>query len=132
MTFFEKIICVFTTQKYFNAILSGLKTTVCITFFSVCIGLVIGTGVAFVKVSQKYIRSVKWLQPICDAYIAVIRGTPLALQLFIMAFAVLAIRDFPLEITAIITFGSVHRGKSSCRHSIGRRRTDRGGAISRT
>lgn len=105
MTFFEKIICVFTTQKYFNAILSGLKTTVCITFFSVCIGLVIGTGVAFVKVSQKYIRSVKWLQPICDAYIAVIRGTPLALQLFIMAFAVLAIRDFPLEITAIITFG---------------------------
>lgn len=28
MTFFEKIICVFTTQKYFNAILSGLKTTV--------------------------------------------------------------------------------------------------------
>ena len=104
MTFFEKIICVFTTQKYFNAILSGLKTTVCITFFSVCIGLVIGTGVAFVKVSQKYIRSVKWLQPICDAYIAVIRGTPLALQLFIMAFAVLAIRDFPLEITAIITF----------------------------
>lgn len=105
MTFFEKIICVFTTQKYFNAILSGLKTTVCITFFSVCIGLVIGTGVAFVKVSQKYIRSVKWLQPICDAYIAVIRGTPLALQLFIMAFAVLAIRDFPFEITAIITFG---------------------------
>lgn len=72
MTFFEKIICVFTTQKYFNAILSGLKTTVCITFFSVCIGLVIGTGVAFVKVSQKYIRSVKWLQPICDAYMVIV------------------------------------------------------------
>lgn len=42
---------------------------------------------------------------LCDVYVMVIRGTPMALQLFIMAFAVFAIRGFPLTVTAIITFG---------------------------
>ena len=42
---------------------------------------------------------------ICNVYITVIRGTPMALQLFIMAFVIFAIRGFPQEITAIIAFG---------------------------
>ena len=42
---------------------------------------------------------------ICAVYVTVIRGTPMALQLFIMAFVVFAIRGFPLVVTAIIAFG---------------------------
>ena len=42
---------------------------------------------------------------ICNIYVTIIRGTPVALQLFIMVFAIFAIRGFPLEITAILTFG---------------------------
>ena len=34
-----------------------------------------------------------------------VRGLPMALQLFIMAFVVLAIRGFPVVVTAIIAFG---------------------------
>jgi polar amino acid transport system permease protein len=35
----------------------------------------------------------------------VIRGTPMALQLFIMAFVIFAIRGFPIWVTAILAFG---------------------------
>ena len=42
---------------------------------------------------------------ICAVYVTVVRGTPMALQLFIMAFVVFAIRGFPLVVTAIIAFG---------------------------
>jgi ABC-type amino acid transport system permease subunit len=42
---------------------------------------------------------------ICNLYITIIRGTPMALQLFIMAFVIFAIRGFPLEVTAILSFG---------------------------
>ena len=42
---------------------------------------------------------------ICDIYITVVRGTPMALQLFIMAFVILTIRGFPQAVTAIIAFG---------------------------
>ena len=42
---------------------------------------------------------------ISTVYVTVIRGTPMALQLFIMAFVVFAIRGFPQVVTAIIAFG---------------------------
>jgi ABC-type amino acid transport system permease subunit len=42
---------------------------------------------------------------VCAVHVTVVRGTPMALQLFIMAFVVLAIRGFPLAVTAIIAFG---------------------------
>ena len=42
---------------------------------------------------------------ICKVYVTIIRGTPMALQLFIMAYVVFAIRDFPKFLTASIAFG---------------------------
>ena len=42
---------------------------------------------------------------ICKLYVTIIRGTPMALQLFIMAYTIFAIRGFPEEIIAIVAFG---------------------------
>lgn len=82
----------------------GLLTTLIISVGAAVLGLVLGTLVAIVKIQPK---SKKWIVPraICDVYTTVVRGTPMALQLFIMTFVIFAIRGFPLEVTAIIAFG---------------------------
>ena len=82
----------------------GLLTTLIISVGAGALGLLLGTVVAIVKLQPKN----KWLivpKFICNVYVTIIRGTPMALQLFIMAFVIFAIRGFPMEITAIIAFG---------------------------
>ena len=105
MDFFNKIGELFSTKKYLLALGEGLKTTLIITVCALVIGIVLGALLAVVKISASRSKKMKPLSILCDTYITIIRGTPMALQLFIMAFAVFAIRGFPLEITAIITFG---------------------------
>lgn len=105
MDFFNKIGELFSTKKYLLALGEGLKTTLIITVCALAIGIVLGALLAVVKISASRSKKMKPLAILCDTYITIIRGTPMALQLFIMAFAVFAIRGFPLEITAIITFG---------------------------
>ena len=105
MNFFERIAEVFKTEVYINTLLDGLKTTAYITACAVLIGLFLGTVVATIKIVAKHNRYFKIPSYICDIYLGVIRGTPVALQLFIMVFAIFAIRGFPLEIVAILTFG---------------------------
>ncbi len=105
MNFFERIAEVFRTEVYINTLLEGLKTTAYITICAVLIGLVLGTIVATIKIAAKHSKYFKIPSYICDIYLGVIRGTPVALQLFIMVFAIFAIRGFPLELVAILTFG---------------------------
>ncbi|MDE7182251.1 MAG: ABC transporter permease subunit, partial [Clostridia bacterium] len=101
---FTQIGKIFSTQKYMKYVWRGLGNTVYISICAALIGIFLGTLVALVKIQPK---SKAWTVPkiICEAYTTIIRGTPMALQLFIMAFAVFAIRGFPLAITAIIAFG---------------------------
>ncbi len=102
--FFENIAEIFSSGTYMKMIGQGLWTTLIISVGAGVLGLLLGTLVALIKIQPKN----KWLiapKFICDAYITVIRGTPMALQLFIMAFVIFAIRGFPMEITAIIAFG---------------------------
>ncbi len=102
--FFENIAEIFSSGTYMKMIGQGLWTTLIISVGAGVLGLLLGTLVALIKIQPKN----KWLiapKFICDAYVTVIRGTPMALQLFIMAFVIFAIRGFPMEITAIIAFG---------------------------
>lgn len=104
MNFFEGIKTLFSTPAYMESIISGLKTTALISLGAMVVGLLLGTIVAIVGLS----KGNKWMiipKAICKAYVTVVRGTPMALQLFIMNFVVFAIRGFPQEITAIIAFG---------------------------
>ena len=62
--------------------------------------LLLGVIIAIVKVFSIDNKYMKIPGIICDIYTTIIRGTPVALQLFIMVFAILA---FPgLKVTAVI------------------------------
>lgn len=105
MDFFEKVWLIFTTKEYIDMILNGLVTTLIISVGAGVIGLLLGCLVAIVKIVPSTNPAVKVLKGICGVYVTLFRGTPMALQLFIMAFVVFAIRGFPMEITAILAFG---------------------------
>ena len=105
MSFFEKFILIFTDEKYLESMLTGLRMTFVISVGAAVLGLILGTIVALVGLSHSKNPVMKVLKLICRIYVTVIRGTPMALQLFIMAFVVLAIRGFPVVVTAIIAFG---------------------------
>ena len=105
MSFFEKFVQVFAEPKYLESMLTGLRMTLAISVGAALIGLVLGTVVALVGLSRSKYPLVKIPKFICAVYVTVVRGTPMALQLFIMAFVVLAIRGFPVVVTAIIAFG---------------------------
>lgn len=82
----------------------GFLTTLIISVGAAAVGLLLGTLVALVKLQP---NNRAWVAPkiLCNVYTTIIRGTPMALQLFIMAFVIFAIRGFPLEVTAILAFG---------------------------
>ena len=105
MSFFEKFVQVFAEPKYLESMLTGLRMTLAISVGAALIGLVLGTVVALVGLSRSKHPLMKIPKFICAVYVTVVRGTPMALQLFIMAFVVLAIRGFPVVVTAIIAFG---------------------------
>ena len=94
----------FNTPKYMDSIFEGLKTTLIISVLAALLGLLLGTVVAIVTISKKnaWTTIPKFL---CNLYITVIRGTPMALQLFIMAYVIFAIRGFPIIVTATLAFG---------------------------
>lgn len=100
--FFSKITELFTTPEYIDSLFHGFLLTLEISFFAVLIGFLLGLIIALVETGKS-----KWLAPlrfIFRVYVTVIRGTPMALQLFIMFFVIFAIRDFPQVVTAILAF----------------------------
>lgn len=102
--FFNKIIELFTTPAYIESLLQGFLLTMQISFFAIVIGLFLGTIIALIDTAKPS----KWLwlpKFICKIYTTIIRGTPMALQLFIMFFVIFAIRGFPQLIIAILAFG---------------------------
>ena len=84
--------------------LHGFLLTIQIAFFAIIVGLVLGMVIALIETAEKS----KWLvipKLVCRVYTTVIRGTPMALQLFIMFFVIFAIRGFPEIVTAVLAFG---------------------------
>ena len=102
--FFDKLVELFTTPEYIDSLLHGFLLTMQISFFAILIGLVIGVVVALVETAEKSPAMVL-PKAICKIYTTIIRGTPMALQLFIMFFVIFAIRGFPQVIIAILAFG---------------------------
>ena len=105
MTFWERFALIFTNAKYLDSMLTGLRMTLAISVGAAALGLVLGSIVALVGLAGSKNPLMKLPKLICAVYVTVVRGTPMALQLFIMAFVVFAIRGFPLVVTAIIAFG---------------------------
>ena len=102
--FFQKLVELFTTPEYIDSLLNGFLLTLQISFFAIIIAFVMGTIIALIETAKPS----PWLvvpKFICRVYTTVIRGTPMALQLFIMFFVIFAIRGFPELITAVLAFG---------------------------
>lgn len=104
MGFINQVIELLTTGRYMSMIFSGLKLTLLISIGAIVLGLMLGTVVALITISKKNCFTTV-PKAICKVYITIIRGTPMALQLYIMYFVIFAIRGFPQELTAIIAFG---------------------------
>ena len=104
MNFISKVIELFTTEKYMDSVWRGLETTLIISVMAAILGLLLGTLVAFVTIAKPS----RWMavpKAICKLYITVIRGTPMALQLFIMFYVIFTFRGFPEIVTATLAFG---------------------------
>ena len=102
--FFSKIGELFSTPEYIDSLLHGFLLTIQISYFAILIGVALGTVIALVDIAKPS----KWMvvpKFICNVYTTIVRGTPMALQLFIMFFVIFAVRGFPSIITAIIAFG---------------------------
>jgi polar amino acid transport system permease protein len=79
---------------------NGLITTLKISALAALLSLVIGTLIAFMKLSK-----FQFLKDIATVYITVIRGTPLLVQIFIFYFIVATIFDIPRFYAGVISLG---------------------------
>ena len=103
--FFTNLARIFSNSQYMGMIFEGLWCTILISLGASVVGIILGTLVAIVKIVPSKNPVMRVLNVVCDVYTTVFRGTPMALQLFIMAFVIFAIRGFPMEIVAILAFG---------------------------
>lgn len=104
MKFFNDIWKIITNADHRMYLIEGFCNTLIITILAALIGLMIGFVIAIIKEFSKDNKYLKVPAIICDTYTTIIRGTPVALQLFIMVFAILAIPGFKMP-AVILTFG---------------------------
>ena len=101
---FEDLKEILSSGEYMGYVWQGFGTTLLVTVAAVFIGLVLGFIVAIIKIAA---LNSKWMKApafICGIYTTIVRGTPVALQLFLMVFAILKIPGFKAY-AAILTFG---------------------------
>jgi His/Glu/Gln/Arg/opine family amino acid ABC transporter permease subunit len=101
---FKDISKILSDSEMMGYYFKGFGNTLILTLIAALIGLVLGFIVALIKISATNYKFMKIPAVICDIYTTIFRGTPVALQLFIMVFAVFAIPGFK-PYAAIITFG---------------------------
>jgi polar amino acid transport system permease protein/polar amino acid transport system substrate-binding protein len=100
----QKIEAAFITNDRWKLYLAGLGVTMRVAFFAAIIGVIIGTMLAFMKISTKRNGKPTIFTHIANIYIDVIRGTPSVLQLLIMWFVVLKSCQNGI-LVASLTFG---------------------------
>ena len=112
--FKEGFIRTFIRDNRYKVFLQGFRNTIVITIFAAVIGIILGIVVSLIhslahsardrkkKTPGAYILYV--LDKLCAAYVALMRGTPLAIQLMIMTFIIMG--GFPNKVlVCCIAFG---------------------------
>ena len=96
-------------SEYFqNLLIKGLLNTIQVAVCGLLIGIFIGTIIAIVKVAPKYRLSLRILDKICSAYVALFRGTPMTVQLLLAYYVLLpslGIKNVESLTVGIIVFG---------------------------
>ena len=94
----------FITKDRWKLYLDGLGVTLQVAVFAAIIGMIIGTVLAFMKLSVKRNGKKTILAVIANIYIDVIRGTPSVLQLMIMWFIIFSNAKNGVAV-AVLSFG---------------------------
>jgi His/Glu/Gln/Arg/opine family amino acid ABC transporter permease subunit len=74
-------------SEYYPYFITGTISTVVLAFFTVIMGVIIGTFIALMKLSNFKILNIKIFNILSSTYIEVIRGTPMMVQVLIIYFA---------------------------------------------
>ena len=104
-SFLDKLYDNFIVDNRWRMITDGLLVTLRITGFAILFGLILGAFIAIVRTVHDQNGRLVILNFICKLYLAIIRGTPVMLQLMIIYFGVFASTNVSKELVAIIAFG---------------------------
>ena len=90
----------------YKFILTGLKNTIIISFFSVIFGVIIGTLIACIVEYHKETNKINILSKLSNFYVRIIRGTPILLQLMIMYYVIFKnVKNINIILVCVLAFG---------------------------
>lgn len=95
----------FIADNRWRYLTDGLGITLTVTLFSVIIGVVIGFLVAIIRSTYDKTGKFGFANAICRGYLAIIRGTPVVVQLLIIYFVIFGSVNIDKVVVAIIAFG---------------------------
>ena len=107
-TKWEKFISTMESEYFQKLLIKGLFNTIQVAVWGLIIGIFIGTIIAVVKVAPKYRRSLRILDKICSAYVALFRGTPMTVQLLLAYYVLLpslGVKGVESLTVGIVVFG---------------------------
>lgn len=93
----EKFIEIFFEQGGYTKVIEGLKNTLLIAVAGLLLGIVIGTLIATVRVLPKYKTLPRALNAVCSCYVALFRGTPMAVQLLVFYYVLLPLMGLKIS-----------------------------------
>ena len=108
MSIWESFDKAFLVNNRYIAYLEGFRTTLIISFFAVLLGVGVGLILAIIKYMANHLEKniiLTVLNWIANIYIAIIRGTPVYVQLLIIYFVIFAKSPLPPIVSAVICFG---------------------------
>ena len=95
----------FIADNRWRYLTDGLGITLTVTLFSVIIGVVIGFLVAIIRSTYDKTGKFGFANAICRGYLAIIRGTPVVVQLLIIYFVIFGSVNIDQVVVAILAFG---------------------------
>lgn len=95
----------FIADNRWHYIANGLLNTLVIALFAVCIGVILGGIIAFIRTTYDKTGKLKIPNLLCRLYLTVIRGTPALIQLLIIYYVVFASVDINKIFVASVAFG---------------------------
>ena len=102
---FENIYQTLIYDNRYKFILEGLFHTFLIAFFAVILGVLIGIVISIIRNKHEETGKLKTLNILAKAYVNIIRGTPVVLQLMIIYYVVFKSVDVSTIIVGVLAFG---------------------------
>lgn len=103
--FTEKFYNNFIKDNRYTYMLKGLGNTLIITVFAVMIGIVLGFLIAIIRTNHDRNGGLTVLNAVCRAYLTIVRGTPVMIQLLIIYYVIFQSLNTGKTVVAIIAFG---------------------------